>query len=63
MTDQDAPDELLTLDEVAALARVSKQAITAAMRDEATPLKEVRVGRYIRIPRSSYRAWIEWLAA
>jgi len=57
------PDELLTLDEVAALTRVSKPRITSYMRDESCPLREVRLGRDIRIPRSSYDKWIAWLAA
>ena len=57
------PDELLTLDEVAALARITKPLVTSYLRDDACPLREVRVGRYIRVPRSSYDKWIAWLAA
>ena len=61
--DLDTPDVLLTLDEVAALARITKPLVTKYLRDDACPLREVRVGRYIRVPRSSYAAWVEWLAA
>ena len=56
------PDELLTLGEVAALARVTEARITSYMRDESCPLREVRLGRDIRIPRSSYDAWLRLLA-
>ena len=57
------PDPLLTLDEVASLARITKPLVTKYLRDESCPLREIRVGRYIRIPSSSYQAWIAWLAA
>lgn len=58
-----APVELLTLAEVAALARVTPARITQYMRDVNCPLREVRLGRDIRIPRSSYDEWVRWLAA
>lgn len=62
-TEQDAPDQLLTVDEVAALSRIAPAQIRKFAKDESTPLREVRVGRYVRIPRSSYDAWVRWLAA
>jgi predicted DNA-binding transcriptional regulator AlpA len=57
------PDELLTLDEVAALARITKPLAMKYLNDKACPLRKVLVGRYIRVPRSSYDAWLAWLAA
>lgn len=57
------PDELLTLEEVATLARITKPRVTAYLRDQSCPLREVRLGRDIRIPRSSYDQWIDWLSA
>lgn len=57
------PDELLTLEEVATLARITKPRVTAYLRDKSCPLREVRLGRDIRVLRSSYDKWIAWLAA
>ena len=56
-------DVLLTLDEVAAALRATKPLVMKYLHDEACPLREVRLGRYIRIPRSSYDALLDWLAA
>lgn len=54
-------DELLTVEQVAALANLHPANVRAIAKDTSTPLREVRVGRYVRIPRSSYTAWVEWL--
>ena len=55
------PEPLLTVDEVAALARTSKPNIVKFAHDDACPLQIVKLGRYDRVPLSSYRAWLEWL--
>ena len=63
MTTDTAPDELLTVEQVASLANLSPANVRAIAKDASTPMREVRVGRYVRIPRSSYAAWVEWLLA
>jgi predicted DNA-binding transcriptional regulator AlpA len=55
------PDQLLTVDEVAALARTSKPSIVKFAKDKACPLQIVKLGRYDRVPLSSYQAWLAWL--
>ena len=61
MSTETKPDELLTLSEVAALTRLTEAAIRKYLRDDSCPLLEVRAGRYIRITRSSYDAWVKSL--
>lgn len=61
MTEVPGPEELLPLSEVAALMRVTEAQVTRLIHAQANPLRAVRVGRYIRIPRSSYDAYVAWL--
>jgi predicted DNA-binding transcriptional regulator AlpA len=56
-------EPLLTVDEVAALTRMTKPAIVKFAHDDACPLQIVKLGRFDRVPLSSYRAWLDWLAA
>lgn len=57
------PDALLTIPEVSALLRVSPDKVRALIADNACPLRAVKLGRYVRVPRSSYDALMGWLAA
>ena len=54
-------DVLLTLDEVADALHITKPLVMKYLRDDACPLREIRLGRYIRVPRSSYDATLRWL--
>lgn len=63
MTTEAPADELLTLREVAALMRITEVQAKAIVRDTSNPLREVRVGRYIRVTRSSYDAFVKGLAS
>jgi len=56
-------EPLLTVDEVAALTRMTKPAIVKFAKDKACPLQILKLGRFDRVPLSSYQAWLAWLAA
>lgn len=49
-------DNLLTVEEVAPLVRLTKQGLYRAVRERQFP--SVRIGKQVRIPASAVRAWI-----
>jgi excisionase family DNA binding protein len=53
----DSPDDLLTLDEVAALLRVPRSWIYERIRRKLIP--HVKLGKYLRFPRRALLRWVE----
>lgn len=62
-TTQTEPETFLTIPQVAELLNLTEVRVRALVKDSSNPLVEARVGRYVRVPRSSYDAFVASLTA